>query len=213
MMSDQDKVSSRYDFWTPFYDKLDNIPVISGPQKRWKKSAVKALKLDGDEKVLDIGTGTGEILSWIAENLDSGLVIGTDISKKMIKKTKNKVRKKSLEDKVKVVYDDIQNSRFPDKHFDKIIATFTFTTVPDPRKTSKECKRLLKDDGKMIVLDTGKPLNKFYLPLFFPMCLSAKIFGRTHMDRPIPKILSEHFDMKREKSNMLGMVYQLRCNK
>ena len=212
-MSDQDKVSSRYDFWTPFYDMIDNIPVISGPQKRWKKSAVRSLELYGDEKVLDIGTGTGEILPWIAEYLDNGLVIGTDISKGMIKRTKRKIKKRNLEDKVKVVYDDIQNSRFPDGHFDRIIATFTFTTVPDPRKTAEECKRLLKDEGKMIVLDTGKPDNSILLPFFIPMNLSAKVFGRTHMDRPIKKILSDDFDVIKKKTNMLGMVYQLKCNK
>lgn len=212
-MSDQDKVSSRYDFWTPFYDFIDNIPVISGPQKKWKRSAVKALELKGDEKVLDIGTGTGEILPWIAEDLDDGVVIGTDISKGMLKKTKNKIRKNDLENKVKVVYDDIQNSKFPEDSFEKIIATFTFTTVPDPNRTAEECKRILKKDGEMIVLDTGKPENKLYLPLFYPMNFSAKVFGRTHMNRPIPKIISDYFEVKKKKTNMLGMVYQLKCNK
>ena len=212
-MSDQDKVSQRYDFWTPFYDIIDNIPVISGPQKKWKRSAVKALDLDGEEKILDIGTGTGEILPWIAEYLESGTVIGTDISKKMIVRTRNKIKKRDLEDKVKVVYDDIQNSRFPDDHFDRIIATFTFTTVPDPRKTAEQCKRLLKEDGKMIILDTGKPENSLYLPLFVLMNFSAKVFGRTHMDRPIPKIISNHFKIEKKKTNMLGMVYQLICKK
>ena len=212
-MSDQDKVSSRYDFWTPFYDIIDNIPVISGPQKRWKRSAVEALDLDGSEKILDIGTGTGEILPWIAEQIESGTVIGTDISKKMIERTRNKIEKKDLNEKVKVVYDDIQNSRFPDDHFDRIIATFTFTTVPDPRKTAEECKRLLKKDGKMIILDTGKPENRLYLPLFVLMNFSAKVFGRTHMDRPIPKTISDHFNVEKKKTNMLGMVYQLICKK
>lgn len=212
-MSDQDKVSSRYDFWTPFYDMLDNIPVISGPQKRWKRSAVDALNLEGDERVLDIGTGTGEILPWIVDHLDEGIVIGTDISKKMIERARRKIENKDLSDKVKVVYDDIQESKFPDKHFDKIIATFTFTTVPDPRKTAEECKRILKDDGEMIVLDTGKPENKMFLLLFYPMNISAKVFGRTHMDRPIPKIISNQFKVKKKKTNMLGMVYQLRCKK
>ncbi|MFW6176585.1 MAG: class I SAM-dependent methyltransferase [Thermoplasmatota archaeon] len=212
-MSDQDKVSSRYDSWTPFYDMLDNIPVLSSPQKRWKKSAVKALELEGDEKVLDIGTGTGEILPWIAEYLDDGVVIGTDISKGMLRRTKTKIKKNDLENKVKVVYDDIENSRFSKDSFDKIIATFTFTTVPDPKRTAEECKRILKKDGEIVVLDTGKPENKIYLPLFYPMNFSAKIFGRTHMNRPIQQIISDYFEVKKRKTNMLGMVYQLKCKK
>ena len=49
-MDDQEKVSSRYDIWTPFYDIIDNVPLISGPQKRWKEAAVRSLDLKGDEK-------------------------------------------------------------------------------------------------------------------------------------------------------------------
>lgn len=210
-MEDKDKVASRYDKWTFFYDKIDNFPLIGRPQKMWKDNSIKELSLSGEERVLDIGTGTGQILPKISSYLDGGKVIGTDVSKGMLRRSKKRIENEGVSRKACVKYDDIENSRFPDNYFDRIIATFTFTTLPNPGKASEECARILKDDGEMIVLDTGKPANRAALPLFIPMMLSAKVFGRTHMDRDIEHILKSHFNVERINSHMLGMVYTLRC--
>ncbi len=113
---------------------------------------------------------------------------------------------------MKVLYDDIEDSKFPSNYFDKIISTFTFTTVPNVEKAAEECARILDRDGQMIVLDTGKPDKLSAKPLFYPMMISAKIFGRTHMDREIKKKLSYHFDVELIEKNLLGMVYTLRCS-
>lgn len=209
--ADKDKVASRYDKWTSFYDRLDNFPIVGHPQKKWKSEAVEALDLSGKERVLDIGTGTGQILPIISCHLDEGTVIGTDISDGMIRRSKRRIEKKRIDDTANIKYDNIGDSQFPDNHFDRIIATFTFTTLPDPVSASEECARILKDDGKMVVLDTGKPSNKLALLYFTPMMLSAKLFGRTHMDRDIKNVLTNDFEVKRTASHMLGMVYALSC--
>lgn len=210
-MADKEKVASRYDKWTSFYDKIDNFPIIGRPQKKWKSLAIESLKLSGDEKVLDIGTGTGQILTEISSYLDKGRVIGTDISKGMLRRSKKRIDKEDIYEIASVRYDDIEDSQFPDNCFDRIIATFTFTTLPNPKKAARECARILKKDGMMIVIDTGKPPSKAALLFFIPMMLSAKVFGRTHMDRDIEKALKADFDVERINSHMIGMVYTLKC--
>ncbi len=212
MGKEKEKVSSRYDLWTPFYDAVDNFPVLSNFQKTWKKNAVNYLNPSDGDKVLDVGTGTGEILPWIIRKKEGGSVIGSDISEGMIEKALKKVKQASTDVATKVVYDDIENSKFPSDHFDKIIATFTFTTVPNVDKAASECARILKPGGKMIVLDTGSPDDNYAKPFFYPMMISAKIFGRTHMDREIKRELSKPFTVKTIEKNMLGMVYTLECS-
>ncbi|MFO7991115.1 MAG: methyltransferase domain-containing protein [Thermoplasmata archaeon] len=210
-MSHKEKVADRYDRWSRFYDIVDNFPVVSRPQRNWKRSAVDALDMKGDELVLDVGTGSGQILPWIASELDEGLVIGTDISPKMVNYANDVLKKEGLDDRAKAVYDDIEASKFPDEHFDKIVSTFTFTTVPDPEKAASECARILKPDGRMIVIDTGKPTNKLAMPLFLPMMLSAKAFGRTHMDRDIIGTLGDYFHVEVTERYMMNMVYIAQC--
>ncbi len=216
MSSDKEKVSERYDRWTPFYDLVDNFPFISGFQKRWKRQAVELLDPTSGDKILDMGTGTGEILPWITESMEDGLLVGTDISEGMISKARSRIDdiEKVPEDlEIKVVKDDIGSSKFSNDYFNKMIATFTFTTVPNMGKAASECARILKPGGMMIILDTGKPKNPFGYPLFYPMMLSAKIFGRTHMDRDVEGTVSKKFEVTRVRQNMLGMVYTLRCEK
>ncbi len=210
-MSEKEKVAVRYDRWTRFYDIVDNFPLVSRPQRGWKEAAVEALELQGHERVLDIGTGSGQILTWIASRLTDGEVIGTDISQGMVRIADKRIEREGVKDRAKAVYDDIENSSFPDDHFDRIIATFTFTTIPDPFKAAKECARILKPEGCMIVLDTGKPRGRFVQPIFIPMMLSAKLFGRTHMDRDIRSLLEKRFEVNTCENNFLGMVYLLKC--
>ncbi len=211
-MNKKEKVASRYDKWTYFYDLVDNFPLVSRPQRRWREDAVEYLDLQGDEEVLDLGAASGRLLPDIAQEIDGGRVLGSDISRKMIERANGRLSRTGLSrEKARAVYDDIEDSKFPDDQFDRIIATFTFTTLPDPKKAASECARILKPDGKMIVLDTGKPQSIWVRPFFFFMMLSGKVFGRTHMDRDIHSVLKEHFTISEKERNMAGMVYILNC--
>lgn len=175
-------------------------------------NSVEALDLGGDELVLDVGTGSGYMLPDIAKRVIDGQVIGSDISEGMLYRAERRAAMEGVDDRVRTVKDDIEGSKFPSDHFDKLITTFTLTTVPNPMKAIKECHRILKEGGKMVVLDTGKPdgLSKLF---FYPMMLSAKLFGKTHMDRDIKGALEEHFDIVESKEYMCGMVYLLCCEK
>ena len=212
-MSDKEKVASRYDKWTYFYDLIDDFPLISRPQKIWRQKAVEALKIEEKDLILDIGTASGKMLPMITSQFDEGKVIGTDISRKMLLRAEKLIEKNDLEDKVEIKFDDIEKSSFPDDHFDKIISTFTFTTLPNPKKSALECSRILKDGGKMIVLDTGWPEKIYSKILFVPIMISAKVFGRTHMDRDIIAILKNNFKIRKISTHMSGMVYIIECIK
>ncbi len=212
-MSSREKVASRYDIWSPFYDSVDNFPLISRPQKVWRGRSVDMLELEGHELVLDVGTGSGYILPDIARRLNEGRVVGTDISEGMLRKAKERAERENVLDRVSTVKDDIENSRFGSEHFDRIITNFTFTTIPDPEKAIKECHRVLKNGGSMVILDTGKPegfLSRFF---FYPMMVSAKIFGRTHMDRDIIGLMEKRFHVAYREYYMQGMVYLVNCVK
>ncbi len=211
-MPSGEKVASRYDKLSYVYDMVDNFPVISRPQQNWRMNSIEALDLEGDELVLDVGTGSGYMLPDIARRIDDGQVFGSDISEGMLYRAKRRAELEGVDDRVRTVNDNIEESKFPSTHFDKILTTFTLTTVPNPIKAIKECHRILKEGGKMVVLDTGKPdgLSKLF---FYPMMLSAKLFGKTHMDRDIQSALEDHFDIVESKEYMCGMVYLLCCEK
>src|SRR4249920_252198 len=57
---------------------------LSAPQARWGRIVVDRLELDGNERVLDAGCGTGRVTAMLLERLPDGQVIGLDGSAAMI---------------------------------------------------------------------------------------------------------------------------------
>ena len=56
----------------------------SSSQQQWARDAIQALKLSGDERVLDIGCGDGKVTAELAAHIPDGLVLGIDSSETMI---------------------------------------------------------------------------------------------------------------------------------
>lgn len=155
-MSRHQKIKKRYDRWSKFYDVFD----LGGVNDQ-KKLAVDYLNLEKNALVLDMGTGTGAIIPYLAEQLgNEGQVIGVDFSEKMIATANQKIEKEGIASKAKAMVADGTKLPFPDNHFDGIIATFAFTSFPEPEKAIKECARVLRPGGRFSILDTGKPVGK-----------------------------------------------------
>lgn len=56
---------------------------------------------------------------------------------------------------------DVQALDFPDNHFDCIIGTFLFCSVPDPEQGLRELKRVCKPGGEVLLLEHVLSTNKF----------------------------------------------------
>jgi ubiquinone/menaquinone biosynthesis C-methylase UbiE len=152
-MNRSEKTRKRYDRWSRYYDAFD----LGGVNDQ-KKMAVDLLGLEKNALVLDMGTGTGAIIPYLAEQIgDEGQIIGVDFSEKMIGTAGERIRKLGIASKVKVMVADGTRLPFPDDHFDAIVATFAFTSFPEPEKAIAECARVLRPGGVFSILDTGKP--------------------------------------------------------
>jgi len=191
MATDKSKVARRYDRWSGLYDFIDTFPGFGRAEKRWRREAIDMLDLQPGDRVLDVGTGTGLIVPWIADKLDSGKVIGTDISEKMLERARERVEKLGLSSKAEFVKDDAEAMMFPDASFDKVIATYTLTTIPDPAAMMKEIHRVLKPGGILVLLDTGPPTETKGNTLYYWMKFTARLFGYTDISRDPYKILAE----------------------
>jgi len=55
---------------------------------------------------------------------------------------------------------DIQNLKFEDNYFDLIVTSCVFCSVPDPVKGLKELKRVLKADGRILMLEHMRSRNE-----------------------------------------------------
>jgi demethylmenaquinone methyltransferase/2-methoxy-6-polyprenyl-1,4-benzoquinol methylase len=160
-------ISKRYDFLNHFLSL--GIDII------WRKQAINRLKNDKPKLILDIATGTGD-LAIEALKLNPDKIIGIDISSGMLEVGKNKIAKLGLEDKIELQLGDSEGLLFDDNNFDAVIVAFGVRNFEHLEKGLADMFRVLKDGGKVVILEFSKPnsfpmkqLYNFYFKSILPI--------------------------------------------
>ena len=111
---------------------------------------IKTLRLRGDENLLDIATGTGNVAIAAARTLKYGSVTGIDLSEKMLQRAVNKAREMNLQN-VTFKRCDIEDMGFGDNAFDAACCAFGLFFLPDMENGLKCISKVLKPDGKLAI--------------------------------------------------------------
>lgn len=113
---------------------------------------IKALSSLQFSNVLDVGCGTGEVLSIIRKLYPTALLYGIDISEEMLKKAEEKKI-----DNLNLYLGDAEHLPFENARFDVLICTDSFHHYPKPQKAVSEFYRVLDNDGYLLLADFVKP--------------------------------------------------------
>ena len=109
-------------------------------------------KIKNGEKVLDIGCGNCELGIRLAKEKNVK-IIGVDIQDSEFKKTLQRVRGK-VKRKVKCIKGNAENLKdFEDASFSNVISRYSLHEFPNPSRVLKECIRVLKRQGEIILVD------------------------------------------------------------
>jgi ubiquinone/menaquinone biosynthesis C-methylase UbiE len=106
------------------------------------------LKIEEDDKVLDVACGTGEPGLTIAEMAMRGKVTGTDVADKMLEIAKENAVTRNIHN-YETKACDVCELPFGDESFDKISCRMGFMFFPDVQLASDEMFRVLKPGGMM----------------------------------------------------------------
>jgi ubiquinone/menaquinone biosynthesis C-methylase UbiE len=118
-------------------------------------SALKTVELRSNELVLDIGCGTGFLFHHINKRV--GLLVGMDISKKLLGEAKKHT--KNLPN-VLLVRAEADNTPFQNHFFDKIFAMTLLQNMPDPTTTILEIKRISKPEAAFVLTGLKKKFTR-----------------------------------------------------
>ena len=156
-----------YKAMSEFYDLIDIVYF-----RDYENSPRKAVfeSIGNTEKVLDLCTGTATNALKIAELKPLSEVIGIDLSKDMLKIAQGKAERSKVPN-IKLYHMDATNMRFHDKFFDKILLSLVLHEVEEDlaEKILAEAKRVLKDDGEIIVTEWEKSRKLFCRAVFLPI--------------------------------------------
>ena len=154
------KVAWFYDYWGKLTES---------------KAITKAISMSGisdNNKILDVGVGTGQLLERIIKENSNGFNFGIDVSPTMIANAKKKFN--SLQVKHLLSIGDAFNLPYKNQIFDFIFSSYVMDLLPEQKfkKVLGEFKRVLRKNGTgvLITMSMGK---KWYNKIWY---LSAKYF-------------------------------------
>ena len=149
---DKRKVMQLYNVTAEMYDER-----YAQEQKRKYKKALENVYLTR-KIVLDVGCGSGLFFKEVAAQ--AGMVIGVDVSRKLLRKAKEQGNAFS---NVAVLQADADHLPFRDELFGAVFAFTVLQNVPKPAETLNELKRVVKKDDKVVVTGLKKvfPLASF----------------------------------------------------
>ncbi len=154
-LAKKQQVSRMFDNISDGYDNLNRV-ISLGMDKSWRKKVIKSILDHQPENVLDIATGTGDLVISLAEKgLDN--VVGLDLSNGMLEVARKKVKQKNLDQQIKLVQGDSENLPYEDNYFDAICVAFGVRNFENLEKGLGEIFRVLKPGGLFIVLETAVP--------------------------------------------------------
>jgi len=150
------QVSTMFNRIAPYYDFLNRFLSL-GIDTIWRKKAIDLLQSEQPKLILDVATGTADVALETVKRLQPDKVIGIDISTEMLEIGKKKIKKRGLETVIELQEGDSENLPFADNTFDAITVAFGVRNFENLEKGLTEMRRVLKDNGKLVVLEFSKP--------------------------------------------------------
>lgn len=150
------QVSRMFNRIAPYYDFLNRLLSL-GIDTIWRKKAIRQLKSLNPASVLDVATGTADLALEVARQLEVERIVGVDISTEMLDIGRTKIKKQGLEGIIVLKEGDSENLPFADNTFDAITVAFGVRNFENLEKGLQEMRRVLKENGKLIVLEFSKP--------------------------------------------------------
>lgn len=128
-----------YDYLAPIFAYWAHKPAAD-----WRKEMLSQCQ----GRVLEIGVGAGNNLPLYTIASE---VVAIDTSPGMLKEAA-KLQNQAIVP-VQLVEMDVQELKFEPASFDTVVATFVFCSVADPVQSFREIRRVLRTDGRVVVVE------------------------------------------------------------
>jgi demethylmenaquinone methyltransferase/2-methoxy-6-polyprenyl-1,4-benzoquinol methylase len=174
----------------PRYDFL-NHALSFGFDYRWRRRTAKALQLRPGAVVLDLATGTGDMIIQLARHAPRKIV-GADPTLPMLERCVKKLAHQMGSGMVELVHTAAEQLPFDDDAFDGATITFGIRNFSDRPAALAELRRVLRPGARLAICELSTPrlkwfadLYRFYFHTVIPL-LGGLIAGNMNAYRYLP---------------------------
>ena len=167
----------------PRYDLLNHLLSLN-IDKRWRARAVRMLPPEGDDPILDVCTGTGDLALGLAKAAGPHVAVtGADFCHEMLTRADEKAKRTETPN-VTFCEADTQSLPFASDTFQITTVAFGLRNVADTDRGLAEMARVTKPGGRVAILEFSRPrhwffgrMYKAYFKLLLP--LVGQLFSRS----------------------------------
>lgn len=149
----------------PRYDLLNHVLSFSLDRVWRRRTAARVAEVlkRADARVLDLCCGTGDLAFTLEKRARRGMrgagarIYGTDFSVPMLVRAREKAQERRAGVAERFLGSDALALPFGDGTFDLVTAAFGFRNLSNYRKGLREIARVLRDGGKIAILEFSEP--------------------------------------------------------
>jgi ubiquinone/menaquinone biosynthesis C-methylase UbiE len=188
-----------YNRFAEAYDKM-LAPFEKRFLSRWRKETLSFLPENA--RILEIGAGTGANFKFYPSSKQA---VASEISLKMLEIARRKTNE------IRLVQTDAESLPFAANSFDAALATLVFCSIPAPENAFAELQRIVKQGGKIVLLEHVRPKGFLGFVFDFLNIFSVALID-DHFNRRTAK-LAENSGLKilEVNSKAFGIVNLIVC--
>jgi demethylmenaquinone methyltransferase / 2-methoxy-6-polyprenyl-1,4-benzoquinol methylase len=141
------------------YDLMNRL-MTGGQDIRWRKQVIQLARLNRNARLLDLGTGTGDLAREALAQSPQAKVVAADFTIEMMRVGQNRGA-------LNFSSADALRLPFEDSSFDAAVSGFLMRNVIDLQGALQEQYRVLKKGGRIVILDTTRPKKNILSPLIW----------------------------------------------
>jgi demethylmenaquinone methyltransferase / 2-methoxy-6-polyprenyl-1,4-benzoquinol methylase len=149
-------VRSMFDRIAPRYDLLNRV-LSAGVDRRWRRASVNYLALPRAAQVLDVCTGTADLLIEFLRRDPAHTGVGVDLSGEMLVRGARKLGRAGLGPRCFLASGDAERLPLRAARFDGALVAFGIRNVGEPLLALREIHRVLRPRAPLVVLEFSMP--------------------------------------------------------
>lgn len=159
------EINSMFSSIAKRYD-LANDVLSFGMHRLWRRTLIKHCKISSGQTAVDLCTGTADLAINLKKAVGlSGKVFALDFVQNMLNGAIHKVRNKSFGE-ISLICADATAIPLKNEIADFVTISFGIRNIPKMQNCFNEVQRILKKNGKFIILEFGQPKQKLFSILY-----------------------------------------------
>ena len=139
------------------YDLMNDVMSL-GAHRMWKKRLVEMMDIQINDIIIDVGSGTGDLVKLILKENNHISIYSVDLNIDMMNEGKKNFNNKQLK-KIQFINANAEKLPFENNFFDKYVISFCLRNITNVEKAIQEAFRILKPGGIFYCLEFSMPTS------------------------------------------------------